>query len=133
MQIFAKLKYLCKCLQTAMMPNQDLWDIIAIVIVLNSLHNNFDTITTSLLKTGNKSILKIQNILQSKEAKNINKYTIRETIELVMVFRNYNGSKQKVLSYKECFNCHKLGYFGRNCPHTDNRQTNFQARSNLQP
>lgn len=133
MQIFAKVKYLCKCFQTAMTPNRDFWNIIAIVIALNSLHNNFDTITASLLKTGDKSIDKIQNILQSKEAKNINKHTTGGTRKLIIVFRNKNDPKQKVFSHKECFNCHKLGHFGRDCPQLNNRQTNFQAHNNLQP
>lgn len=46
-----------------MTPHRDLWDIIAIVIALDSLHNNFDTTTASLLETRNKSINEIQSIL----------------------------------------------------------------------
>lgn len=35
---------------------QNLWDTIAIIIVFDSLHKNFDTTTTSLLGIGNKTI-----------------------------------------------------------------------------
>ena len=62
MQIFVEVKYLCKRLQTAMTPGRDLWNTIAIVIALNSLHEDFDTTTASLLETGNKIIDKIQSI-----------------------------------------------------------------------
>lgn len=63
MEIFAKVKYLYKHLQKVMTLNRDLWDTIAIVITLDLLHNNFDIITTSLLKTRDKLIDKIQSIL----------------------------------------------------------------------
>lgn len=46
-----------------MTPNQDLWDIKAIVIALNSLHQDFYTTTTSLCETGDKIIDEIQSIL----------------------------------------------------------------------
>lgn len=63
MQIIAKVKYFCKRFWTAITPNQDLWDTIAIVIMLNLLDNDFDTTTVSLLEIGDKSINKIQSIL----------------------------------------------------------------------
>ena len=56
MQIFAEVKYLCKRLRSAMTPGRDLWDTIAIVIALDSLHEDFDTTTASLLETGDKTI-----------------------------------------------------------------------------
>lgn len=52
-----------------MTSNQDCSNIIVIVIALDSLYWDFDTATTSLLETSNKTIDKIQSILQSKEAK----------------------------------------------------------------
>lgn len=42
-----------------MTSNQDLWDTMAIIIVLNSLYKDFDTTITSLLKTGDKTINQI--------------------------------------------------------------------------
>lgn len=37
----------------------DFWDTIMIVIILNTLHDNFDIITTSLLEFGDKIINQI--------------------------------------------------------------------------
>lgn len=42
---------------------QDFWDIIAIVIALNMLYNDFNTIATNLFKSEDKIIEQIQNIL----------------------------------------------------------------------
>lgn len=46
-----------------MTPSQNFWDKIAIVIVLNSLDDDFDTTTANLLEAANKIIDQIQNIL----------------------------------------------------------------------
>lgn len=70
-QIFAEVKYLCKRFRTVITPGQDLWDIIAIVITLDSLYKDFNTTNASLLEMGNKGIDQIQGILQLKEAKNL--------------------------------------------------------------
>lgn len=40
MLIFAEVRYLCKRLRTAMTPGRDLWDTIAIVIALDTLHDD---------------------------------------------------------------------------------------------
>ncbi len=87
MQIFAVVKYLCKRLRTAMTPGWDLWDTIAIVIALDSLHKDFNTTTASLLETGDKTIDEIQSILQSKEAKNLSKRATGDIRDLAMTFR----------------------------------------------
>lgn len=124
MQIFAKIRYLCELLRTAMTPNRDLWDTIAIVVAFDTLHEDFDTTAASLMETGDKTIDEIQSILQSKEAKNISKRATGGTSELAMAFRD---NKRKAASHEECFNCHELGHFGRDCPHPDKR---FQQRPN---
>ena len=56
MQIFAKVRYLCKRNWTAVIPERDFWDTIAIIIVLNFLHENFDTTIISLLEIEDKTI-----------------------------------------------------------------------------
>lgn len=99
---------------------RDLWDMIVNVIALDSLHDNFNTITASLLEAGNKTIDQIQRILQSNKVKNISKQVTRGTSDLAMVFRDSgNAPKRKANSYKEYYNCHNLRHFGRNCPLLD--------------
>ena len=128
MQIFTKVRYLCKRLHTAMTPSRDLWDTIAIVITLDTLHDAFETITANLLETGDKTIDQIQSILQSKEAKNISKRTTGVVGDLAMVFKSSNnydsGPKRKAGSDEECFNCHKLGHYARDCTIPNKRQMN---------
>ena len=116
MQIFAKIRYLCKRLQTVITPGRDFQDIIAIMIALNSPSDIFDTTTASLLEAGNKTIDQIQSILESKEAKNISKQVNGGIGDLVMTFKdNNNTPKRKANSYEECYNFLNLRYFGRDC------------------
>ncbi len=103
-----------------MTPGQDLWDTIVIVIVLDSLHEDFDTTIASLLETSGKTIDKIQSILQSKEVKNLSKQATGDTGDLTMAFRD-KGPKRKANSDDECYNCHKFGHFGWNCFLLDRR------------
>ena len=115
MQIFAEVKYFCKCLHSAMTPGRDLWDIIAIIIALNLLYKDFETTIASLLETGNKTINQIQSILQSKEAKNLSKRATGDIGILAMTFKDKNGPKRKANNDNECYNCYKLGHFGQDC------------------
>ncbi len=99
MQIFAEVRYLFKRLRTAMTQGRDLLDTIAIVIALDTLHDNFDTTTASLLESGDNTIDQIQSILQSKETKNISKRTKGAVRDLAMAFRD---RKRKANSDEEC-------------------------------
>lgn len=57
----------------------------------------------------------IHSILQSKNIKNIGKKAIkRGTGNRVMAFRDNNIVKKNANNYKEYYNNHKLGYFGKN-------------------
>lgn len=88
---------------------------VAILITFNSLHKDFDTSMASLLEANDKTIDQIQSILQSIDAKNISKGAIEDgTSNLAMAFKDKNTLKKKANSDDECYNCHKLGYFGRN-------------------
>lgn len=98
-----------------MTPSKDLWDIIVIVIALNFLSKDFDTTIASLLKTGDKTIDQIQNILQSKEVKNLSKRGTGAIGDLAILFCNHDWNrKRKVNTNNKYYNCHKLGHFGQN-------------------
>lgn len=96
-------------------PGCDPWDTIVIVIALDTLHDNFDSITASLLEAKDKSIDQIQSILQSREAKNISKQSTGVVADAAMSFRDNQGTKKKAKSNEECYNCHRLGHFGCDC------------------
>ena len=62
--------------------------------------------TTNLLETSDKMIDQIQSILQSKEAKNINKKTTRAIKDLAIVFRssnNYDSRPKKSRQWQGVF------------------------------
>ncbi len=137
--IFADVRLLTKRLRAALTLNRDIYDSIAIVIALDSIHDDFETKTSSLLETGDKTIDEIQQILCSAEAKNLSKRATGVTNDLAMSFRgpprgyneryndryndNYSpgGGKRKAYSDERCFNCHKLGHYGRDCTLPDRR------------
>lgn len=112
--VFTNICFLVKWLRLAITPNQDIWDSIVIVIILNLLYNNFETTTNNMLKSGNKTIDKIQQILASAKAKFISKWATRVTKDLAMLSQRMIG-KRKATSNNRYFNCNKLKHFGRNC------------------
>lgn len=88
MQIIAKVKYLCKHINTAIIPEQGLWNTIAIVIMLNSLDKNFDTTIASHLEADDKLVYQIRSIFQSREAKNLSKQIFGVSRDLAIAFRD---------------------------------------------
>ena len=98
-----------------MTPERDLWDKIAIVIPLNLLCKDFDTITASILETGHKTINQIESIFQSKKAKNLSKQATGGTENLAIAFKNKSRPKKKANSDNKYYNYYKLGYFRQVC------------------
>ena len=129
MSIFAEVRFLIKRLRAAITPNRDIWDSIAIVIVLDSLHDDFETTTASMLERGDKTIDEIQQILASAEAKFISKRATRVTGDLAMMSKDRNSTKRKASSEDKCFNCGKLGHRGRDCTLPDQRKRNKPHKS----
>lgn len=86
----------------------------AIVIMLNLVHNGFDTITASLLEIDVKTIGQIQSIFQLKEVNNLSKQTIRDIGNLIMTFKNKNKLKKKANNNNKYYNYHKLSHFEQN-------------------
>ena len=60
---FAEVQYLCKHLKAVMTKIRDPFETIAIVIVLDTLYDDYDTTTASIFKTRNKSIDKVFAII----------------------------------------------------------------------
>lgn len=71
--VFADVRILTKQLRAVLIRNRNIYDSIATVIALNSIHKDFDTKTSSLLETSDKTIDEIQQILCSAKAKNLSK------------------------------------------------------------
>lgn len=95
-----------------MTPDQDLWDIIAIVIALDTLHDD-QIIKTSLPESRDRTINQIQSILQLKKAKNMSRQATTATGDLIMAFKDNGGQNEKANRDEKCYNYHKLGHFRR--------------------
>lgn len=113
--IFAEVQYLCKRLKAAMTEGRDSFKTIAIVIALDTLHDDYNTTTASMFKTGNKSIDEIFAIIQSKEAKIKSKRAARNMGDIAISTQcktsNPSFQKRKANSDKECYNCYQKRHF----------------------
>lgn len=68
-QIFGEVKQIMRRLQAAVKDEQTLLDSIALVVALDSLHDDFDSVIFMILCAGDKNIDEIQQILMSAEAR----------------------------------------------------------------
>ena len=109
-----------------MTEGKDPFKTIAIVIALDTLYDDYDTTTASMLETGNKSINEIFVIIQSKKAKFKSKRAIGNIDNTAMTIQgktsNFSSQKRKANSDEECYNCHQKGYFSRDCNLPDRRR-----------
>lgn len=104
-EIFAKVRYLCKQLKAATIEGRDSIKTIAIVIALDTLHNDFDTTTVSMLEMGNKSIDEIFTIIQQKEIKLKSKGVTGNIDDAVLTF--YAPPPKTKATYDNLYyNCH---------------------------
>ena len=103
-------------MRVAIIPNKDIWDSITIVMVINSLHKDFDLIISRLLEQKrDKTTDKIQQILSFAKAKFIIEREIDIIADLGYMSRNNNPSynqKQKATLNNKCYNCYKIRHFG---------------------
>lgn len=127
MSIFADVRFLIKQLRAAITPNRDIWDSIAIAVALDSLHDDFESTTTTMLERGNKSIDEIQQILASPEVKFVSKRATGLTGDLAMM--SQGRGKRKVNSDDKCFNYGKLGHFERDCTAPSTKKKNKSDKS----
>lgn len=85
--VFAEVRFLTKRLKAAITPGKDIWDIIAIVVALDSLHNDFEPTIASMLESGEKPIEEIYQILASAKAKLKSKRATGVISDLAMISR----------------------------------------------
>lgn len=125
-EIFAEVQYLCKRLKAVMTKGRDPFETMAIVIALDTLYNDYDTTTASMLETGNKSIDEIFAIIKSKEAKFKRKRATKNMGDAAMSIRgktsNLSFQKRKANGDKECYNCHYKRHFNWDCNLPDHRR-----------
>lgn len=89
---FSKIKVLVKQVRAVVTPNGDIWDSITVVVATDTLHKEFEYITSKLLlgQRGENSISGIHSILSSAEAKLLSKKVVGATTELAHILKNYN-------------------------------------------
>lgn len=85
--VFAEVCFLTKQFKAAITPGKNIWDIIAIVVALNSLYNDFEPIIASMLESKEKSIEEIYQILASAKAKLKSIRVTRIISDLAMILR----------------------------------------------
>lgn len=93
MSIFVDVCFLIKRLQVVITLDWDIWNSIAIVVLLNTLCDDFKLIFTSMLDRKNKIIDKIQLILTFAEVKFIIKHIIGMTKNIAIISWKRNFGK----------------------------------------
>lgn len=95
-------------------------DIIIIVIIFDSLYSDFEITIASILKIGDKTIEKIQNITQFKKAKYKAKRLTSQledaTMAIAMAFHKGNNfPKQMANNDDKYYNYYQKGYYSWDC------------------
>ena len=67
------------------MEQNTIWESITLLVAFESLHNDLEMKTASLLHFGDKDLEKIQQIVTSTEAVNFAKYTVKTTVVLALI------------------------------------------------
>lgn len=117
MSQFANVCYFVKQPRLAITSDCDILVSIAIIVAIYFLPNDFKTTINSIPKSGNKSINKIQQILNSAKAEFLKKKAIevREDVAIIFEARNFGHNKRNVTNKDKQFNCQKLDYWAKNC------------------
>lgn len=86
------------------------------VIVLDSLHNNFEMTTAPLLYFSDKDVKKIQQIVISIKAMDFIRHAIRTIANLALMAKKKQPKRAaKSKPGKKYFNCGKKGHYAKNC------------------
>lgn len=124
--IFASVRLLPRRLRATITSERDICDSLANVVALDSFYEDFVPTIAALNQGGEKSMNEIQAVLLSEEAKLWSKYITGVTNDLAMMFRRNLTTPKKATKEDECYNCHKMRDFARNC------RSLIQPKSKLQ-
>lgn len=118
---FIDICFLVKLLQLTITLNHNIWDRILIIIALDFLYNDFETTINRILKSGDKLIDKIQQILVLAKAKFFSKKIIKVTRDFAMIYnkKNLRSNKKKTSSKDKCFHYQKLRHWKKDCRFLD--------------
>lgn len=111
-------------LQSAVTEQRRIWENITLVVVLDSLHDNFEMTTALLFHSGDKNLEEIQQIVTSTETANLAKRAVGTTTDLAMMVKKKHSDKQHATKSKaneEYFNCGKKGHYAKDC-HPSNKK-----------
>ena len=87
-----------------------------LVVVLDSLHDNFEIMTVPLLHFVDKDLEKIQQIVISIKAANIAKQAVGTIADLPLIAKKKQPERAaKLKSREEYFNYRKKGYYTKDC------------------
>ena len=114
--IFAKVKQLVQRLQSALTEQRTIWESITLVVAFDSLHDNFEMTTASLLYSGDKDLEEIQQIVASTEAANLAKRAVGVTEDLALMAKKKQPERTtRSKSMEECFNYGKKDHYAKDC------------------
>ena len=90
---FAEVKQLVQRLQFTVTEYRTIRDSITLVIAFDSLHDDFEMITTLFLHSGDKNLKEIQQIVTSTKVANMAKWTTSQIADQAMMARKRIDSR----------------------------------------
>jgi len=118
-QSCAEVKTLARRLRDSIAEGKNVIDSFAIVIWLDSLHEDFDNVIATLLDA-DKSMEDMQEILSSHEQKSLSKRATGVPSEVAMNTKGSNSSGKQREGPK-CYNCQKYGHIAKDCSKPNRR------------
>lgn len=106
--VFADVRFLARRLRATITPERDICDSLAIVVALDSFHEDFASAIAALSQGGEKTMDGMQSALSSEEAKLRSKRATGIASDLALMSRRNVTTLKKATSQDECYNCRKM-------------------------
>ena len=116
-------------LQFAVTEQQTIWDSITLVVALDSLHDDFELITSPLLHLGDKNIMEIQQIVTSTKTANLAKRAVGAIANLTMMAKKKQPERSDLRQNEKCFKYGRKGHYAKDC---HNSTHNFTKRKSVE-